>query len=97
MRTDAVSGSVCAEVVPGVQPELQERDALKRVGLATALTDALRKRGVPDPAASLAAELGLLALKIAHTRWADPSNKQELGALARQALHELQAASATLS
>jgi hypothetical protein len=45
MRTDAVSGSVCAEVVPGVQTELQQRDALKRVGLATALTDALRKRG----------------------------------------------------
>jgi hypothetical protein len=85
------------KAVIAASAELQERDALKRVGLATALTDALRKRGVPDPAASLAAELGVLALKIAHTRWADPSNRQELSALARQALHELQAASATLS
>ena len=77
--------------------ELQEREILKRVGLATALTDALKIRGVPDPSASLAAELGTLALKIAHVRWSDPANQQELAALARQSLHELQTASATLS
>jgi AcrR family transcriptional regulator len=77
--------------------ELQERDALKRVGLAMAVTDALKKRGVPDPTASLAAEIGILALKIAHARWSDPTNQQELAALARQSLHELQTASATLS
>jgi hypothetical protein len=76
---------------------LQEREVLKRVGLATAMTDALKKRGVPDPTASLAAEMGNLALKIAHTRWADPTNQHELAALARQSLHELQAASATLN
>lgn len=29
--------------------ELQERDTLKRVGLATAMTEALLSRGVPDP------------------------------------------------
>jgi hypothetical protein len=77
--------------------ELQERDTLKRVGLATAISDALEERGVPDPTASLAAELGILALKIAHVRWSDPANKQELAALARQSLRELRAASATLS
>jgi AcrR family transcriptional regulator len=76
--------------------ELQERDALKRVGLATALTNALERRGVPDPTASLAAELGILAFKIAYGRWSDPANKEELAALARHALHELQTASATL-
>jgi len=76
--------------------ELQERDALKRVGLATALTTALEKRGVPDPTASLAAELGILALKIAYSRWSDPGNQEELAPLARHALHELQIASATL-
>jgi AcrR family transcriptional regulator len=77
--------------------ELQERDALKRVGLAAAMTDALDKRGVPEPDASLAAEIGVLALKIAHARWSDPTNQQELDALARQSLLELQIASATLS
>jgi AcrR family transcriptional regulator len=77
--------------------ELQERDALKRVGLATAITEALQKRGVPDPTASLAAEFGVLALKRAAARWSDPANQQEFGQLARQSLHELQAASTTLT
>ena len=35
--------------------ELQERDALKSVGLAAAMTAALVARGVPDPTAHLAA------------------------------------------
>jgi AcrR family transcriptional regulator len=77
--------------------ELQERETLKRVGLATAMADALKERGISDPTASLAAEVGVLALKIAHARWVDPTNQQELAVLARQSLQELQTASATLS
>ena len=77
--------------------ELQEREVLKRVGLATAMTEALKERGVPDPNASLAAEFGVLALKIAHARWSDPDNQQELAALARQSLSELQTASSALN
>ena len=50
-----------------------------------------------QPPGLLAAELGTLALRIAHVRWSDPANQQELAALARQSLHELQTASATLS
>ena len=77
--------------------ELQERDTLKRVGLAKAITNTLKKRGVPDPTASLAAEIGILALRTAHARWSDPTNGQELAVLARQSIHELQTASAALS
>ena len=51
--------------------ELQERDALKSVGLAAAMTDALLTRGVPAPAAHLAAELGLLAFKQGYAKWAE--------------------------
>jgi AcrR family transcriptional regulator len=76
--------------------ELQGRDALKHVGLAAALSDALKKRGVPDPTASLVAEMGMLAFKMAYARWSDPANREELGTLARQALHELQRASVAL-
>jgi AcrR family transcriptional regulator len=85
------------QAVIAANRELQERDALKRLGLAAAMTGALRKRGVPDPAASLAGELGVLALKLASARWADPANQQELGELARQSLQELQAANVALS
>jgi AcrR family transcriptional regulator len=76
--------------------ELQERDALKHTSFSDAMTEALQKRGVPDPAASLAAELGVLAIKRAHARWADPGNQQPFSELARQSLQELQAASAAL-
>ena len=60
------------------------------------MSDALQRRGVPDPAASLAAELGVLAFKRAFARWMDPGNRQEFSDLARQSLQELRAASAAL-
>lgn len=49
-----------------------------------------------DPAARLAAELGVLAFYAAFARWVDPANQQTFTDLARQALHELRAATATL-
>ena len=84
------------QAVIAANGELQERDALKHVGLAKAISDALRRRGVADPTASLAAELGVLAFKRAFARWMDPGNRQEFCDLARQSLQELRAASAAL-
>jgi AcrR family transcriptional regulator len=76
--------------------ELQEREAFKHAGLVAAMTEALQERGVPDPAACIAAKLGVLAFHRAFTRWIDPTNQQTFTELARQALHELRAATATL-
>jgi AcrR family transcriptional regulator len=76
--------------------ELQERAASKRAALAEAITDALHKRGVPDLAASLAAELGVRAFYRAFGHWSDPANQQTLADLARQALDALRTAIATL-
>ncbi len=76
--------------------ELQERAAFKRGGLAGAMTDALHKRGVPEPTASLAAELGIHAFYRAFDQWADPTNQQTFTELTRHALDELRAAAATL-
>ena len=72
--------------------ELQERDALKQVGLAAAMAGALRARGVPDLVATLAAELGVLAFKEAYAAWVAADNQQELGELVRTALDQLRAA-----
>lgn len=83
------------EVIAG-NSELRERAASKRTALAEAMTDALRKRGVPDPAASLAAELGVRAFYRAFDDWSDPANQQTLTELTRQTLGELRAAIATL-
>jgi AcrR family transcriptional regulator len=76
--------------------ELLERAISKRAALAEAMTEALRKRGVPDTAASLAAELGVRAFYDAFDRWAGAAGPQALGDLARQALGELHAAIAAL-
>ena len=51
--------------------ELQERDALKSVGIAAAMTAALTARGVPDTRARLAAELGVLAFRQGYARWSE--------------------------
>jgi AcrR family transcriptional regulator len=71
--------------------ELQERDALKQVGLAAAMAGALRARGEPDLVATLAAELGVLAFKEAFGEWTTPGNREELPGLVRVALDRLRA------
>jgi AcrR family transcriptional regulator len=79
--------------------ELQERDALKRVGLATAMTAALVERGIPGPTAQLAAELGALAFKQGFAAWSEDSagSGQGLAPYALRALEDLRAATATLA
>src|ERR1700733_7457916 len=79
--------------------ELQERDALKSVGLAAAMTTALAARGVPDPTAHLAGELGGLAFKRGYAQWAESDRDSEggLAPYAIAALEDLRTASASLS
>ena len=78
--------------------ELQERDALKSVGLAAAMTAALITRGVPSPSAHLAAELGVLAFKQGYAKWSEADVDDVLGLAhyALAALDELRAASRSL-
>ncbi|MEY9847930.1 AcrR family transcriptional regulator [Streptacidiphilus sp. BW17] len=79
--------------------ELQERNALKSIGMAAAMVEALQRRGVPEPAAHVAAELGVLAFRLGFSRWADPSRDEDPGELAphtRAAFDELRAAAADL-
>ncbi|MEU6512339.1 helix-turn-helix domain-containing protein [Streptomyces sp. NPDC046942] len=78
--------------------ELQERDALKSVGLAAAMTAALIARGVPDPTAQLAGELGVLAFKQGYARWSesDRDDTEGLAPHALAALEDLRAATASL-
>lgn len=79
--------------------ELQERDALKSVGLAAAMTAALTARGVGDPTAQLAAELGVLAFKRGYAVWSegDRDVDDELAPHALAALEDLRVASASLA
>lgn len=74
--------------------ELQARDALKSVGLASAMSEALIRRGVTDATAQLAAEIGVLAFKRGYARWSEgePEDGDDLAAYARAALDELRTA-----
>jgi AcrR family transcriptional regulator len=78
--------------------ELQERDALKSVGLAAAMTTALVARGVPVPTAHLASELGVLAFKRGYAEWSEGNRDvdDELAPHTLAALDELRAATASL-
>lgn len=82
------------QAVIAATPGLQERELTKRASLATAMADALRGRGVTDPTASLAAEVGVIAFKTAFARWVDDPHEQDLARLIRQALDQLKAAMA---
>ena len=78
--------------------ELQERDALKSVGLAAAMTTALLARGVPSPTAHLASELGVLAFKRGFAEWTETDHNAEadLAHYTLAALNELREATASL-
>ncbi len=94
-RAAAAMGPFNRELAPRLQAviatsaELQERSALKQVGLAAAIADALRARGVTDSAASVSAELGVLAFKEAFTAWLTPDNHRPLAELTSEALDGL--------
>jgi AcrR family transcriptional regulator len=82
------------QAVIAANPELQERELIKLASLSAALADGLRRRGVTDPAASLAAEAGTAVFKIAFERWIDETNQQDLAQLIRESLDQLKAVTA---
>ncbi|MGI5242150.1 TetR/AcrR family transcriptional regulator [Dactylosporangium sp. CA-139066] len=103
-RASAAMGPMNRELGPRLKAavaasaELQERDALKSVSLAAAMTAALAARGVPGPTAALAGELGVLAFKRGYAEWSEGDREadDDLAGYALAALEELRAASASL-
>jgi AcrR family transcriptional regulator len=75
-------------------PELRERELIKMASLASTIAEALRRRGVKEPAASLAAEAGIAVFKIAYERWIDETNKRGFRSLIELSLKELKAVTA---
>jgi AcrR family transcriptional regulator len=81
-------------------PELQERELIKLANLSAALAVALRRRGVGDPGASLAAEAGVAVFRVAFQRWVGKHGGpgdlggQTLAQLIRDSLAELKSVTA---
>ncbi|HUB05927.1 MAG TPA: hypothetical protein VMB50_02950 [Myxococcales bacterium] len=64
---------------------------MKLTSLASAATEALRARGVREPAASLAAEAGIAVFKVGVRGWIGDAKKRDLPHHLRSALGELHA------
>src|SRR4051812_40182937 len=71
--------------------ELQERELIKLATLAVAITKALHARGVPEPAASLAAEVGIAVFKIGFERWVTEKKGQSFAVHIRASVDALKA------
>lgn len=78
--------------------ELQQRDALKSVGMAAAMAEALIERGVAETTAQLASEMGVLAFKQGYLRWSEGDHPVDdgLAPYTLAALNDLRAATLLL-
>jgi AcrR family transcriptional regulator len=83
------------QAIIAASTELQERELIKLASLATALTDALRGRGVEDPAASLLGESAIAVFKVAFERWVQDTDQQDLPELMGEMLRQLKLLSAS--
>lgn len=101
-RAGEMFGLVNREMAPQMKAaiasstELQEREALKRIGLSVAMTEALVARGFAEPVAHLAAEMGVLAFKQGYAAWVDAHDGSDFGPHALAALETLREASSAL-
>lgn len=69
--------------------DLQERELIKMASSASAISGALRRRGVREPDASLAAEAGVAVFRVAFEHWVDETNRQDFSRLINQSLEQL--------
>jgi AcrR family transcriptional regulator len=70
-------------------PALQEREVHKLAGLATTVAEALHRRGIGEPAATLAAQSGATVFGIAFAQWIREGENRSLPDIATGVLHEL--------
>ncbi len=80
--------------IVGANADLQERGLIKRATLTAALAGALHQRGVPEPEASLAADMGMAVFHVGFDRWfAEPADR-ELVDIVREGFDQLKAVAA---
>jgi AcrR family transcriptional regulator len=82
------------QAVIAANPGLQERELIKLASLAATMAEALGRRGVPPPAAKLAAETAVATFKVAFDRWISACGDDDLSKVIGGSLHELKALTA---
>jgi AcrR family transcriptional regulator len=87
--------SLQRQAVIDANPELQERELVKLASLAAALADALRRRGVQNPAAGLTAEAGVAVFRVAFEHWIRDDSEGDFAQFVREGVAELRAVAAS--
>jgi AcrR family transcriptional regulator len=82
------------QAVIAASAELRERELIKLITLAAALAEALRRRGVREPAATLSAEAGIAVFRVAFERWIAQRGSRTLPRIINDSLAELKAVTA---
>lgn len=75
-------------------PELQERELSKLASLSAALADGLRRRGVAEAEAGLAAEAGVMVFRTAFERWVGGPGERTLQEVQAECFAQLRALAA---
>ena len=75
--------------VIAANPALQERELLKLAIITRALADALKGRGIPDEAASLAANTGDLVFRTAYAHWLAEQDAPDLSKEIQESFNQL--------
>lgn len=78
------------QAIIAANAELRERELIKMASVASAMAEALRRHGVPDPVARLTAEAGAAVFRVAFERWVGAEgDRTDLPALVRDSLDGL--------
>jgi AcrR family transcriptional regulator len=77
------------DAIVSANAELRERELIKLAVMASAVAEALRDRGIPEPSASLAAETGVAVFKVAFARWVSEPGQSDLPGILRESMQEL--------
>ena len=72
-------------------PSLQERELLKLAAMTDSTTEALRKRGVTEPTATLAAHSAMTVFHVAFARWVSSRRPLDFGPCVSEAAAALRA------
>ena len=80
------------QAVIAAHTDLRERELIKLATLGGAVADALRERGVEDPAAALVAQSGMAAFTLAFERWIAAPKGRDLPRHIRDAIADLRMA-----
>jgi AcrR family transcriptional regulator len=74
------------QLVIAANAELRERELIKLADVAGAMAQALRGRGIEEPDASMTAQLGMAAFRVAFDRWMPIEEERSLSELIDEAL-----------